>query len=145
MEDCTSREEAEEKDKGGDVIRISRAGLDYILRAAGGVGMTAGVEAGLQIDEFNVVTIERSELARILQEQGGTPFSDAQWTRLTSVYPPAEHNGDQDGDVLRSPGWLAFVASHVQAARDMLSESICTFLDRPPAGEGSGGKRARYC
>ena len=117
MEGCAP--EPEEEDNEG-VIHISRAGLEFILRDFGCVGITAGVEAGLQIDEFNVVAIARSELARILQEQGGTPFSDAQWTRLTSVYPPAEHNGDEDGEVLRSPGWLAFVASHVQAARDIL-------------------------
>lgn len=83
-----------EEDNGG-VIHISRAGLEFILRDFGCVGITASVEAGLQIDEFNVVTIERSELGRILQEQGGTPLSDAQWTRLTSVYLPAEYNDDE--------------------------------------------------
>ena len=98
MEGCAP--EPEEEDSGG-VIQISRAGLEFILRDFGCVGITASVEAGLQIDEFNVVTIERSELARILQEQGGTPLSDAQWTRLTSVYPPAEHNDDVAGGSAR--------------------------------------------
>jgi hypothetical protein len=91
MEGCAP--EPEEEDNGG-VIHISRAGLEFILRDFGGVGITASVEAGLQIDEFNVVTIERSQLGRILQEQGGTPLSDAQWTRLITVYPPAEYNED---------------------------------------------------
>jgi hypothetical protein len=91
MEGCAP--EPEEEDNGG-VIHISRAGLEFILRDFGGVGITASVEAGLQIDEFKVVTIERSQLGRIMQEQGGTPLSDAQWTRLITVYPPAEYNED---------------------------------------------------
>lgn len=103
MEDCAPQEsEAEEQEDdeegfdGGGIIRISRAGLEYIMRIQGGVGVTAGVEAELQINEFNELVIERFELERILQEQGGTPLSDAQWTQLTSVYPPAEHDGDDD-------------------------------------------------
>ena len=104
MEDCTSR-------TGGDVIRISRAGLDYIMRQAGGVGMTAGVEAEVQIDEFNVVTIERSQLGRIVQVQGGTPLSDAQWTQLISVYPPAEANDDDEDD---DPGFMSQLLAVVE-------------------------------
>ena len=80
----------------GGVIRLSRAGLEFILRQAGGVGVTAGVEAEVEINEFNEVVIERFELERILREQGGTPLSDAQWTQLTSVYPPAEYNDDDE-------------------------------------------------
>ena len=104
MEDCTSR-------TGGDVIRISRAGLDYIMRQAGGIGMTAGVEAEVQIDEFNVVTIERSQLGRIVQVQGGTPLSDAQWTQLISVYPPAEANDDDEDD---DPGFMSQLLAVVE-------------------------------
>ena len=109
LEDCVPKEvsDADEEDEedeedfdGGGIIRISRASLEYILRIQGGVGVTAGVEADLQINEFNEVVIERWELERILQEQGGTPLSDAQWTQLTSVYPPAEHDGDDDGPMV---------------------------------------------
>ena len=91
-EDEDDDEEDEEEEYGGGVIRLSRASLEYILRDFGGVGMTAGVEAEVEINEFNEVVIERFELERILQEQGGTPLSDAQWTQLVSVYPPAEYN-----------------------------------------------------
>jgi hypothetical protein len=122
MEDCAPEEEEEDEDEedeededdeedvrvldilaradagefdGGGVIRVSRASLEYILRDFGGVGMTAGVEAEVEINEFNEVVIERFELARILQEQGGTPLSDAQWSQLTSVYPAAEYNDEE--------------------------------------------------
>ena len=104
MEDCAPQEsEAESDDEedeedfdGGGVIRLSRAGLEFILRDFGGVGITTGVEAELEINDYNEVVIERFELERILREQGGNPLSDAHWTQLTSVYPPAEHNGDDD-------------------------------------------------
>ena len=101
-------EEEEEVHVHGGEIHISRASLEYILRIQGAVGVTAGVEAELQINEFNEVVIERFELERILQEQGGTPLSDAQWTQLTSVYPPAEHDGDDDEEVVA--GVVAMVA-----------------------------------
>ena len=90
-------EESEEEDyNSGGVIRISRAGLEFILRQAGGLGMTAALEAEFNINEFNEIVIERFMIESILRQQGGTPLSDAQWTQLTSVYPPAEHNGDDD-------------------------------------------------
>jgi len=87
---------ADDEEALGGVIRLSRASFEYILRDFGGVGMTAGVEAEVEINEFNEVVIERFELERILQEQGGTPLSDAQWAQLTSVYPPAEYNEDDE-------------------------------------------------
>lgn len=95
-EDESDDEEDEEDFDGGGVIRLSRAGLEFILRDFGGVGITTGVETELEINDYNEVVIERFELERILREQGGNPLSDAQWTQLTSVYPPAEHNGDDD-------------------------------------------------
>ena len=111
--DILARADAGEFD-GGGLIRVSRASLEYILRDFGGVGMTAGVEAEVEINEFNEVVIERFELARILQEQGGTPLSDAQWSQLTSVYPPAEYNEDDDEDgpmVPVAPPQLTFAPS----------------------------------
>ena len=89
-------EDEDDEEMVGGVIRLSRAGLEFILRQAGGVGVTAGVEAEVEINEFNEVVIERFELERILREQGGTPLSDAQWTQLISVYPPAEYNDDDE-------------------------------------------------
>ena len=105
-DDEEDEEENEEDFHGGDVIRISRAGLEFILRQAGGIGMTPGVEAEVEINESNEVVIERFELARILQEQGGTPLSDAQWTQLISIYPPAEY--DEVVEVPRAPLQLTF-------------------------------------
>ena len=119
MEDCAQDEAEDEEDDeeddeeneedfhGGDIIRISRAGLEFILRQAGGVGMTAGVEAEVEINEFNEVVIERFELARILQEQGCRPLSDAQWVQLISVYPPAEYD-EEEPAVPRAPLQLTF-------------------------------------
>ena len=115
---------------GGGVIRLSRASLEYILRDFGGVGMTAGVEAEVEINEFNEVMIERFELERILQEQGGTPLSDAQWTQLISVYPPAEHNDDEvvaGAMAMVAPPQLTFAPSAdeqpdpTQRARELLA------------------------
>lgn len=146
MEDCAP--EAEEEDEsddedeedfhGGGVIRISRAGLEFILRTAGGVGVTAGVEAEIQFDEFNEVVIERSELGRILQEQGGNPLSDAQWTLLTSVYPPAEYNDDDDEVVagaiaLVAPPQLTFAPSADEEADPTQRARALLANPEPPA------------
>ena len=114
----------------GGVIRLSRAGLEFILRQAGGVGVTAGVEAEVEINEFNEVVIERFELERILREQGGTPLSDAQWTQLTSVYPPAEYN-DDDAAAEQQPE----ITDPTQRARALLANpeppaSVVTPEDR---------------
>ncbi len=101
-EDDDDEEEDDDEEALGGVIRLSRASLEYILRDFGGVGMTAGVEAEVEINEFNEVVIERFELERILQEQGGTPLSDAQWGQLISVYPPAEYNDDEADEAPRT-------------------------------------------
>jgi hypothetical protein len=119
LEDCAvspesdSEEEDDEEEEevhihGGE-IRLSRAGLEFILRQAGGVGMTAGVEAEIGFNEYGEATITRYEIERILREQGGTSLSDAQWTQLTSVYPPAEYNDDDDEEVVA--GAVAMVAA----------------------------------
>ena len=86
-EDEEEDEEDEEEDEEDfDVIRITRIGLDYIFRAYGGVGLTAGVEAEINFDEYDTVEITRFEFKRILLEQGGA-ILDAQWQQITSVYP----------------------------------------------------------
>ena len=119
LEDCAvspesdSEEEDDEEEEevhihGGE-IGLSRAGLEFILRQAGGVGMTAGVEAEIGFNEYGEATITRYEIERILREQGGTSLSDAQWTQLTSVYPPAEYNDDDDEEVVA--GAVAMVAA----------------------------------
>jgi hypothetical protein len=104
MEDCAPEEESEAEsddedeedfDEGG-LIRITRVGMDYVMRQHGGLGVLAGVEAEVGFDEYGQATITRYEFQRILREQGGNTLSDAQWTQLTSVYPPAEHDDDDD-------------------------------------------------
>ncbi len=83
----------------GGAIRISRIGLDYIFRAYGGVGLTAGVEAEINFDEYDTVEITRYEFERMLREQGGA-MSDAQWQQLTSIYPPAPYTEEDDDAVV---------------------------------------------
>ena len=72
--------------EGGDtgVIYISRLLLDTIIRAKGGFGVSASVEAEVGFNERGYVTIRRPEFERILQEQGCPPFSDdASWNPST--------------------------------------------------------------
>ena len=101
MEDCSLRlaqEETAEPDleEDDDVIHITRVGMDYIIRSHGGMGVIADVEARLDFDQFGEVTIARPELALIMAEQGATPLSDEQWTRLTTIYPSAEPEEDAE-------------------------------------------------
>ena len=102
LEDCAIEEEDEDEDHDegdeeeeefhSDEIRISRIALEDLLPT----GVTPGVEAELGFDEFGQVTISRYELERISAEQGGDPFSDAQWNMLCSVFPADE---DDEGPV----------------------------------------------
>ena len=98
LEDCAIEEESEDEEDeeeahvhGGE-IRITRIALESLLPT----GVTPGVEAELGFDEFGEVTISRYELERISVEQGGDPFSDAQWNMLCSVFPAEE---DDEGPV----------------------------------------------
>ena len=98
LEDCAIEEESEDEEDeeeahvhGGE-IRITRIALEDLLPT----GVTPGVEAELGFDEFGQVTISRYELERISAEQGGDPFSDAQWNMLCSVFPADE---DDEGPV----------------------------------------------
>ena len=99
-EDEEEEEEEEEDDGSGEIeweeledgdIILLLCGIDEILLQAGGVGMTAGVEARLRpfqrrtprpLTEGDQVVTTRDEIDRILREQGCNPLSDAQWTQL---------------------------------------------------------------
>ena len=111
MEDCSLRE-AEEESEGTvdeeEVIRITRVGMDYIIRSHGGMGVIADVEARLDFDQFGEVTIARPEFALIMAEQGATPLSDEQWIRLTTIYPPAEPEEDAEPAHVPRFGGLTF-------------------------------------
>ena len=102
MEDCSLRHAQEEsegtvdEEVSDDTIRITRVGMDYIIRSQGGMGVVADVEARLEFDQFSEVTIAREHLAQIMAQQGATPLSDEQWTRLTTIYPPAEPEEDAE-------------------------------------------------
>jgi hypothetical protein len=91
-EDEEDEEDEEEAHVHGGEIRITRIALESLLPT----GVTPGVEAELGFDEFGEVTISRYELERISVEQGGDPFSDAQWNMLCSVFPAEE---DDEGPV----------------------------------------------
>ena len=73
----------------GGSIRTNRERIDFILRQNGGLGMTVSVEGQLPFEGGGYV-VSRDELERILQEQGGNPFSDAMWTHLMAIYPDYE-------------------------------------------------------
>lgn len=78
---ATEMEDAPGEDDGA--IRVTRIGMDYILRTHGAIGVTAE----MAFDEYDEVTITRSSLQDILDTQGGNDLSDAQWSQLQSVYP----------------------------------------------------------
>ena len=75
-----------------DEIRITRIGMDYVLRTHGGFGVTAE----LSFDPYDEMTIGRDELQRILDAQGCDTLSDAQWSQLMSVYPAEEEEEHYD-------------------------------------------------
>ena len=71
----------------GGLIRITRVGMEGILRSQGGIGVTAGVEAELAFDVYGEVTITRYEFARIMAEQGGTALTDESWNQIMAMFP----------------------------------------------------------
>jgi len=77
-------DEEEEED---DTIYLSRLAIDAIIRYKGGLGLNATLDAEVGFDEIGYATIARSEFERITHAQGCTPFSDAHWNRLKTIYP----------------------------------------------------------
>ena len=82
-EDDDDEEEEEEE----SALYLSRLAMDAIIRHKGGIGVIAAVDAEVGFDEIGYATITRSEFERITHAQGCTPFSDAHWSRLKSIYP----------------------------------------------------------
>ncbi len=67
-------------------LYLSRIEMDRIIRGRRGRGVDAVVEAEVGFDELGKTTMARSELERIVCEQGGWPFSNPQWNHMTSIY-----------------------------------------------------------
>jgi hypothetical protein len=88
---------------GVGAIYISRLLIDNVIRARGGFGVNAAVEATLGFDEFDHIVIRRSTFERILQEQDCPLFSSfpnwnlhehglrgyevASWNEMIFMYP----------------------------------------------------------
>ena len=123
---ATEMEDAPGEDDG--VIRVTRIGMDYILRTHGAIGVTAE----MAFDEYDEVTITRSSLQDILDTQGGDDLSDAQWSQLKSVYPAEDDDAVVGGAMalaaaaprLTFTTWEPEItAENVQRARDILAST----------------------
>ena len=135
MEDCSLRlaqEETAESDleDDDDVIRITRVGMDYIIRSHGGMGVIADVEARLDFDQFGEVTIGRPQFIEIMVQQGATPLSDEQWTRLTTIYPSAEPEQDAEPADVPRFGGLTFAMWESEDSPTALDGAGTTLLER---------------
>jgi len=137
MEDCSLRD-AQEESEGtvdeeedlDDVIHITRVGMDYIIRSHGGMGVIADVEARLEFDQFGEVTIGRQMFALIMAEQGATPLSDEQWTRLTTIYPSAEPEEDAEPAEIPRFGGLTFAMWEPEDSPRALDGAGTSLLER---------------
>jgi hypothetical protein len=79
--------EEEEEEEEDNTIYLSRLAIDAIIRYKGGLGLNATLETEVGFDEIGYATIARSEFERITHAQGCTPFSDAHWNQLKTIYP----------------------------------------------------------
>jgi hypothetical protein len=103
LEDCAPEEEEEEGDEEEgdeeegdeeeeeeeeDLVYLSRANMEYVLRNYGGTGVTYEVDVDVDYDliGYGEAPIPRWLLERFLQEQGARKLSDSQWSQLVSVY-----------------------------------------------------------
>lgn len=76
-----------DSDSEGGWIRISFKALNTILLAQDGAGVTPEVRSGLDHLGNNQTEICRAEMDRILSEQGGVRFNDAQWNLMQMAFP----------------------------------------------------------
>ena len=97
MEDCAPEEEGageedageEEEDEHSELLGLSRANMEYVLRNYGGIGVTYEVAVEVDYDLFGSgeAPISRRLLEQFLEQQGGRKLSDSQWWQLVSIYP----------------------------------------------------------
>ena len=101
-EDFAHEEEEEEEDdeqeEAVELLGLSRANMEYVLRTYGGIGVTYEVAVDVDYDLFGggEAPISRRLLEKFLQEQGAQRLSDSQWWQLVSIYPyyPEEDEDD---------------------------------------------------
>jgi len=103
-EEAAAEEEPDEE----EFLGLSRANMEYVLRAYGGIGVTHLVDAEVDYDLLGGrdAAIPRWLLERFLQEQGGRKLSNSQWWQLVSIYP--YYPADADAEVHAAPPQLTF-------------------------------------
>jgi hypothetical protein len=95
LEDCAPEDEgeeeegAEEQDEHSELLGLSRANMEYVLRNYGGIGVTYEVSVDVDYDLFGggEAPIPRWLLEQFLEQQGARKLSDSQWSQLVSIYP----------------------------------------------------------
>ncbi len=82
-------EEEDDDEEEEDLVYLSRANMEYVLRNYGGTGLTYSVlvEVDYDLIGYGEASIPRWLLERFLQEQGARKLSDSQWSQLLSIYP----------------------------------------------------------
>lgn len=86
-QDASDAEEQDAFDDGG-AVRITLIGMEILMYQHGArLGVTPSVREEVGFDEFSQAIITRYEFERILTEQDGNPFSDAEWNHISAVYP----------------------------------------------------------
>ena len=113
-EEEEEEEEAEEDvDEHSELLGLSRANMEYVLRTYGGIGVTYEVAVDVDYDLFGggEAPISRGLLEKFLQEQGGRKLSDSQWWQLVSIYP--YYPEEDEMEALAAPPQLTFGNSGV--------------------------------
>ena len=87
LEDYAKAESESESESEGGWIRISFKALNTIILAQEGAGVTPEVRSGLDHLGNDLTEICRAEMDRILSEQGGVRFNDAQWDLMQRAFP----------------------------------------------------------
>ena len=87
LEDYAKAESESESESEGGWIRISFKALNTIILAQEGAGVTPEVRSGLDHLGNDLTEICRAEMDRILSEQGGGRFNDAQWDLMQRAFP----------------------------------------------------------
>ena len=86
--DVAQEEEAVESE--GGWVRLTFTALNTILLAQNGLGITPEVRSGLDHVGNEHTEICRAEFNRILLEQGGRRFDDAQWNLMQRAFPATQ-------------------------------------------------------
>ena len=74
----------------GGWIRLTFTALNTILLAQNGLGITPDIRSSLDHLGNELTEICRAEFDRILSEQGGRSFDDAQWNLMQRAFPATQ-------------------------------------------------------